>query len=214
MKNLGDLRKSYTSGELTKADLTPDPMDMFARWWQECLDAKVEEPNAMTLATANADGQPSARTVLLKGTSPDGFEFFTNYESRKAQDMAENPKVTLLFFWQKLERQVRIEGVVEKVSSEKSAAYFQSRPLGSQIGAWASPQSKVIADRSVLEDKIISIRERFKEQDPLPAPPHWGGYLVRPVTIEFWQGRNDRLHDRFHYRKNADGFWIAERLAP
>lgn len=214
MKNLGDLRKSYTSGALTEADLTPDPMDMFARWWQDCLDVEIEEPNAMTLATSNAEGQPSARTVLLKGTTPEGFEFFTNYGSRKAQDMAENPKVSLLFFWQKLERQVRIEGLVEKINPERSAAYFQSRPPGSQLGAWASPQSTVISDRSVLEEKIKSIQKEFKGQDPLPAPPHWGGYLIRPVSFEFWHGRDDRLHDRFRYRKNADGFWIVERLAP
>ncbi len=209
-----NLRKAYQRGALKADDLVSDPMDMFAIWWQHTIDAALEEPNAMTLATANNAGQPSARIVLLKGTSKDGFEFFTNFKSHKAKDLAENPKVALLFFWEKLERQVRIEGIAEKLAPERSAAYFQSRPLGSQIGAWASPQSQVITDRSVLEENIKSIQEKYAGLDPLPAPAHWGGYLVKPETIEFWQGRDDRLHDRFRYKKNERGLWVVERLAP
>lgn len=214
LKRIEDLRKSYHFGELTKEDLTSDPMEMFSIWWQHTLDAEIEEPNAMTLATCNKAGQPSARIVLLKGIIDEGFEFFTNYDSHKATDLEENPNVALLFFWQKLQRQVRIEGHAEKVDPARSETYFQSRPLGSQIGAWASPQSKVIANRAVIENNIKSIEEKYKDMNPLPVPPHWGGYLVKPVSIEFWQGRADRLHDRFRYRKNADGLWEVERLAP
>ncbi len=214
MKNLGDLRKVYQHGALSKKDLMPNPMDMFAVWWQHTIDAEVDEANAMTLATCNKLGQPSARIVLLKGATPDGFEFFTNYKSQKASDLEENPKVALLFFWHQLERQVRIEGVAEKVGSQRSAAYFQSRPLGSQIGAWSSPQSQVIADRSVIENNIKAIQEKYAGMDPLPAPAHWGGYLVKPVSFEFWQGRDNRLHDRFRYEKLPGDAWSIERLAP
>jgi pyridoxamine 5'-phosphate oxidase len=214
VKNLENLRKDYQLGELNKEHLTKNPMDMFALWWHHTIEAGLEEPNAMTLATSNQAGQPSARTVLLKGTTNEGFEFFTNYESHKAKDIEENPKVALLFFWQKLERQVRIEGYAEKVDPARSAAYFQSRPHGSQIGAWASPQSQVIANRTVIENKLKAIEEKYKGKDPLPAPPHWGGYLVKPELFEFWQGRDNRLHDRFRYVKNASSGWTIERLAP
>lgn len=214
MKNLENIRRAYQRGELSEENLASDPMDMFAIWWQHTIDENVEEANAMTLATSGKDGQPSARIVLLKGTTPEGFEFFTNYESQKAVDMAENNKVALLFFWQKLERQVRIEGLVEKVSPERSAAYFQSRPVGSQIGAWSSPQSKVITDRSEIENNIKAIQEKYAGMDPLPAPKHWGGYIVKPTSYEFWQGRDDRLHDRFRYEPNAEGEWAINRLAP
>jgi len=213
MSNPEHIRKSYHHGELILSDLTQDPIDLFRAWWKTVIDADITEPNAMTLATVNAMHQPSARTVLLKGISDHGFEFYTNYESRKGQEMEKNPNVALLFFWKELERQVRIEGVVEKVSRQRSQEYFQSRPLGSQIGAWASPQSKVIEDRSELDLAVTRIEEKFIGQDPLPVPDHWGGYIVRPHLFEFWQGRPDRLHDRFEYRlENKE--WKIERLAP
>jgi pyridoxamine 5'-phosphate oxidase len=214
VKNIEDLRKSYHLGSLETSDLTPDPMDLFRYWWHAAIEAEIEEANAMTLATANGKGQPSARIVLLKGLHPDGFEFFTNYESDKAKEMAENHKVALLFFWKEMERQVRIEGVVEKVSKERSEKYFQSRPRGSQIGAWTSPQSKVIPDRSVLETNARQVEEKFADMDPLPLPEHWGGYIVHPHVIEFWQGRADRLHDRFRYTQQSHGVWTVNRLAP
>ena len=172
---------------------------MFRRWWHEAIEAEIEEANALTLATVNLHGQPSARIVLLKGLHQDGFEFFTNYESQKAKDMGVNNHVALLFFWKEMERQVRIEGLVEKVIKERSEQYFQSRPRGSQIGAWSSPQTQVIPDRSVIENNLKATEEKYAEVDPLPLPEHWGGYLVRPNQYEFWQGRPDRLHDRFRY---------------
>ena len=214
MKNIEDLRKSYHLGSLDTKDLTKDPLDMFRRWWHEAIEAEIDEANAMTLATVNLYGQPSARIVLLKGLHQDGFEFFTNYESQKAKDMAVNNHVALLFFWKELERQVRIEGLVEKVTKERSEQYFQSRPRGSQIGAWSSPQTQVIPDRSVIENNLMVTEEKYAEVDPLPLPEHWGGYLVRPQQYEFWQGRPDRLHDRFRYVHKPDGLWVVERLAP
>ncbi len=214
MKNIEDLRKSYHKGSLDIIDLTTDPLDLFRRWWHEAIESEIEEANAMTLATVNQKGQPSARIVLLKGLHQDGFEFFTNYESHKAHDMEDNPHVALLFFWKELERQMRIEGIVEKVSTERSEKYFQSRPRGSQVGAWSSPQTKVISDRSVIEDNIKSTEEKFAGLDPLPLPKHWGGYLVKPNLYEFWQGRPDRLHDRFRYSAQPSGLWTIERLAP
>ncbi len=214
MKNIEDLRKSYHLGSSDTKDLTTDPLDMFRRWWHEAIEAEIDEANAMTLATVNLYGQPSARIVLLKGLHQDGFEFFTNYESQKAKDMAVNNHVALLFFWKELERQVRIEGLVEKVTKERSEQYFQSRPRGSQIGAWSSPQTQVIPGRSVIENNLKATEEKYAEVDPLPLPEHWGGYLVRPQQYEFWQGRPDRLHDRFRYVHKPDGLWIVERLAP
>ena len=214
MKNIEDLRKSYHLGALEIADVTIDPMDLFRRWWHEAVGAEIDEANAMTLATVNKQGQPSARIVLLKGLTHEGFEFFTNYQSQKAQDMEENPNVALLFFWKEMERQIRIEGSVEKVSRERSEKYFQSRPRGNQIGAWTSPQSQVIQDRSVLESNGEKIVERFAAVDPLPLPDHWGGYIVKPHQYEFWQGRPDRLHDRFRYALQPNGLWTVERLAP
>lgn len=189
-------------------------MDLFRKWWHEAIDMEIDEANAMTLATVNQSGQPSARIVLLKGLSNEGFEFFTNYGSHKAKDMASNANVALLFFWKELERQIRIEGIVEKVSRERSEKYFQSRPRGSQIGAWSSPQSRVIPDRSVIENNIKATEEKFSEMDPLPVPDQWGGYLVRARVIEFWQGRPDRLHDRFRYELEPGGVWTISRLAP
>jgi pyridoxamine 5'-phosphate oxidase len=213
MSNPQDIRKSYQRAELKDSDLSPDPIVLFNQWWKEALDANLTEPNAMTLATVSQDGQPSARTVLLKGISNHGFEFYTNYESRKATEMEENPKVALLFFWKELERQIRIEGVVEKVNRERSREYFQSRPLGSQIGAWASPQSRRIEDREELDNAVSRIEQKFIGQDPLPLPDHWGGYIVKPHLFEFWQGRQDRLHDRFEYVLE-NKLWNIRRLAP
>lgn len=214
MKNIEDLRKSYHLGSLDIKDLTTEPLDMFRRWWHEAIEAEIDEANAMTLATVNHQGQPSARIVLLKGLHQEGFEFFTNYESQKARDMEVNGQVALLFFWKELERQVRIEGLVEKVTKERSEQYFQSRPRGSQIGAWSSPQTQVIPDRSVIENNLRATEEKYAEVDPLPLPEHWGGYLVRPRQYEFWQGRPDRLHDRFRYTQQPGGLWAVDRLAP
>lgn len=214
MKKIEDLRKSYHHGSLDQSDITPDPMDLFRLWWHEAVGAEIEEVNAMTLSTIDRHGHPSARIVLLKGLHAEGFEFFTNYNSKKSEDMKTHPHVALLFFWKEMERQIRIEGTVEKVSKERSEQYFQSRPRGSQIGAWISPQSQVIDDRAVLEANLKLIEERYAGVDPLPLPEHWGGYLVRPRMIEFWQGRPDRLHDRFRYELVHDGLWKAERLAP
>lgn len=190
-------------------------MDVFYKWWDEAIDSEITEPNAMTLATVNVDGQPSARIILLKGASEDGFRFFSNYDSHKAQDMEFNPRVALVFLWKELERQVRIEGAVEKISLEASQDYFQSRPRGSQIAAWASPQSKIIQDRRLIEEEVEKVSTRFENVDPLPCPAHWGGYLVIPHLIEFWQGRRDRLHDRIQYILNEKGAnWTIARLAP
>jgi len=189
-------------------------MDLFRQWWHAAIETEIEEANAMTLATVNGHGQPSARIVLLKGLHPEGFEFFTNYTSQKAMDMEGNPKVALLFFWKEMERQVRIDGQAVKVSQQRSEQYFQSRPRGSQIGAWTSPQSQIIPDRSVLEANGKKIVEKFADVDPLPVPEHWGGYIVRPNAYEFWQGRADRLHDRFRYTLKPDGHWAVDRLAP
>ena len=213
MSNPQDIRKSYQRAELNDSELAKDPFDQFSQWWKDALDANFNEPNAMTLATVSAAGQPSARTVLLKGISKHGLEFYTNYESKKAIEMEENPKVALLFFWKELERQIRIEGAVEKVSRERSKEYFQSRPLGSQIGAWASPQSRRIEDRDELDNAVANIEQKFIGQDPLPLPDHWGGYIVKPYLFEFWQGRMDRLHDRFEYNLENNS-WMVHRLAP
>ena len=215
MKKIEDFRKSYHKGTLDAEDLHSSPIEQFLLWWNEATLAEIVEPNAMTLATVNQAGQPSARIVLLKGVTHEGFEFFTNYQSQKARDMEDNPQVALVFLWKELERQIRIEGQVQKLSREKSISYFQSRPRDSQIGTWASPQSKAIANRNVLEDQVKLIRDQYEGVDPLPCPDHWGGYLVRPNYIEFWQGRPDRLHDRFRYLKNENaGNWSIDRLAP
>jgi len=214
VKNIEDLRKSYHLGSLNTKDLTPDPLDLFRQWWHAAIEAEIDEANAMTLATVNEKGQPSARIVLLKGLHEDGLEFFTNYQSRKAIEMEENRHVALLFFWKEMERQVRIEGLVEKVTRERSEQYFQSRPRGSQVGAWSSPQTQVIPDRSVIENNIKETEEKYTAFDPLPLPDHWGGYLVKPHQYEFWQGKPDRLHDRFRFVQQDDGLWGVDRLAP
>ena len=213
MRNIEEIRKTYLQGKLDENDLFQDPLAMFYQWWDEAIDAEVPEPNAMTIATVQSNGQPTARVVLLKGATEEGFEFYTNYNSQKARDLEKNPLVAIVFLWKELERQIRVEGVAEKIVKEKSQVYFQSRPRGSQIGAWASPQSEVIPDREFLEQNLEKIAARFENVDPLPCPEFWGGYVVKPHLMEFWQGRPDRLHDRFRYLKNETG-WKVERLAP
>lgn len=188
-------------------------MKQFDKWWEEAVQSQIDEVNAMTLATANKEGRPGARIVLLKGVEPDGFVFFTNYNSNKGKDIAENPFATLLFFWKELERQVKIEGSISKVSEADSDAYFYSRPEGSRLGAWASPQSTAIASREVIERNITELQKRF-EGKAIDRPPHWGGYIVKPTLIEFWQGRSNRLHDRIQYSLNEKREWQIERLAP
>lgn len=208
-----NLRSSYTSGKLERGDLLEDPMQIAKDWFETAVKANVDEPSAMTFATSSKAGQPSIRTVLLKEIIADGFVFYTNYKSRKGLEIEENNKGALLFFWAPLERQIRIEGIIEKVNPQKSRAYFQSRPKGSQIGAWASPQSEVINDRSVLNDRVRELSEVYKDQDRLPIPTFWGGYVLKPSYYEFWQGRENRMHDRFEFRKDEEG-WLINRLAP
>jgi len=209
--SISDLRQSYEKNILVEEAAAASPIDQFSLWFNEALEAKVPEPNAMTLATVDATGQPSARTVLIKGFDTQGFCFFTNYASRKGQDLLHNPRACLLFFWQALERQVRIEGVIEKISAEASDAYFHSRPLGSRLGAWASEQSKPIS-RADLEAREQAFRERFGDNPP--RPEHWGGYRLVPTAFEFWQGRASRLHDRLRYLPDQHGKWTIDRLSP
>ena len=210
--SFADLRREYTQGGLIEAEVGDDPFAFFRHWFDQALQAKLYEPNAMTLVTCTSEGKPSARIVLLKGFDERGFTFFTNHESRKGHEMAENPFVALVFYWGEIERQVRVEGRVIQVTAAESDAYFQSRPRGSQLGAWASEQSTVIAGREALEQRLKQIEEQVGE-GPIPRPPHWGGFRVVPEMIEFWQGRPNRLHDRIRFQKSETA-WIQERLSP
>jgi pyridoxamine 5'-phosphate oxidase len=211
--SIADLRKEYATQILLEKDVNSHPIEQFSVWWDQAIESKIEEANAMTLATASTDGVPSARIVLLKSFDEKGFVFFTNYKSFKGMQLEENPKACLVFFWKELERQVRILGLVEKVNNEENNAYFNSRPVGSRIGAWTSPQSQVIVDRTWLDNRYLQVAEQFREKE-IERPGHWGGYLVKPVVIEFWQGRPSRLHDRIQYSLEENGSWKIERLAP
>jgi pyridoxamine 5'-phosphate oxidase len=210
---LADMRKDYGLAGLLEKDLAKNPFSQFEKWFQEAEAAKLTEPNAMTLATTGRDGRPSARTVLLKGCDGRGFVFYTNYESRKGRELDGNARATLVFPWVAMERQVIVEGPVVRVTREESGAYFHSRPRASQLAAWASPQSTVVAGRAVLEESYRVIEKKYEGRE-VPLPPNWGGFRLAPETVEFWQGRRSRLHDRLRYRRENGGDWVVERLAP
>jgi pyridoxamine 5'-phosphate oxidase len=212
-KYLEELRSEYSGRSLREQDVDPDAMRQFELWFGEACQCVAAEPNVMTLATATTDGRPSARLVLLRGISERGFAFFTNYGSRKARELEGNPSAALVFFWREVERQVRVEGAVERVSDEESDRYFHSRPAGARISAWASPQSEVIVSREALDEWCREFETRFGD-GVVPRPANWGGYRVVPESIEFWQGRPNRLHDRLRYIRRPTGGWLIERLAP
>ncbi len=211
-KEIADLRRDYRLQTLNEEDVADNAIEQFTRWWNEAIASDIDEVNAMTLATLALDGMPSARIVLLKDYDERGFVFFTNYNSAKGKAIAAHPKAALVFFWKELERQIRVQGNVEKVSEQESDDYFSSRPVGSRIGAWSSPQSEVIESRHLLEDNVEKYTSEMKSG--IPRPQHWGGYRVKPVSIEFWQGRSSRLHDRIEYRLQPDDSWKKVRLAP
>ena len=210
--SIADIRKDYQLKSLSEHEVDQNPFAQFSVWWNEAVQSDIVEVNAMTLSTVTSTGKPSSRIVLLKGYDEEGFVFFTNYSSDKGRQLMQNHFAALLFFWKELERQVRIEGVVSKVSEEESDAYFNSRPVGSRLGAWASPQSQKISDREVLNNELMKFTEQF-DQENIPRPAHWGGYRVKPTRIEFWQGRSNRLHDRILYEQDNDN-WQISRLAP
>jgi pyridoxamine 5'-phosphate oxidase len=211
--SLPDLRREFALAGLKESDLDPNPFKQFDKWFQQALAAGLSEPNAMTLATASPDGKPSARVVLLKGCDERGFVFFTNYESQKGRELSENPHAALVFYWVDLERQVRISGQVTRVQAEESEDYFRTRPEGSQLGAWVSRQSEVVSGRKVLEDRLDELTQEYRSK-PIPLPPYWGGYRLAPNSLEFWQGRPNRLHDRLRYTLQPGGQWLIERLSP
>jgi pyridoxamine 5'-phosphate oxidase len=213
ISELTGLRHEYDAHGLRRADLHSDPFKQFGAWFAAALAADIRDVNAMSLATATPDGKPSVRIVLLKGFDERGFTFFTNYDSEKGKDLEANPYGALCFFWVKLERQVRISGPVERTSREDSAAYFHSRPPGSRLGAWVSKQSEIIDSRQILDARLQQMSERFEDGE-ITLPPHWGGYRLNPEQIEFWQGRPNRLHDRFRYSRGAGNTWQIDRLAP
>lgn len=212
MIDLFNLREDFSQTKLNEADVLPDPSDMFEVWLSEAIERMVKEPNAMNLATVGLDLKPSSRIVLLKQFRREGFVFFTNYGSKKAKQLAENPQCALNFTWLELERQIRIEGYAEKVSAQESDSYFEVRPINSRLGAWASPQSEIIPDRDYLNKLLAEYNRKFEGQEVV-RPENWGGYIIRPTLFEFWQGRSSRLHDRIQYKLSDEG-WIINRLAP
>lgn len=211
--DLAALRREYGDQGVDVPDLAPDPITMFQRWMDDTVQSGLHEPNAMVVTTVSAEGRPSTRMVLLKAVDERGFVFYTNYESQKGEDIEANPAVSLLFPWHDLQRQVRVEGTATRVTQQESEAYFSSRPRGSQLGAWASPQSREVASRAELDDLYEAVEERFGDSVDVPLPPQWGGYVVRPDVVEFWQGRKGRMHDRMVFRREEDG-WSTVRLAP
>ena len=212
MNSIADIRKDYKLRSFAEDEAAENPFEQFTNWFKEAVESNIDEVNAMTLATVNAEGKPSARIVLLKGMSEKGYEFYTNYESDKAQEIAGNNNVAIVFFWKELERQIRIEGTVKKAPDDVSDTYFNSRPEESRIGAWSSPQSRIIPSREILEENVNATRAKFAAGE-ITRPEFWGGYIVEPALFEFWQGRSNRLHDRIEYVKNETG-WIKRRLAP
>ncbi|MGB6298363.1 MAG: pyridoxamine 5'-phosphate oxidase [Rivularia sp. (in: cyanobacteria)] len=212
-KNIAELRQDYTLQGLSETEIDSNPFAQFKKWFDEALSADILEPNAMTVATTTPEGKPSARMVLLKDYDARGFVFYTNYNSHKAQELAENPQAALVFWWAELQRQIRISGRVEKISDSESDKYFYSRPFSSRLGAWASNQSEVIENREVLERNLEQLKEKYQDRE-IPRPPHWGGIRVIPAEIEFWQGRSSRLHDRLVYTRDYDDGWKIERLSP
>lgn len=213
MNSIADIRKEYKLQTLNETEVDADPFNQFGKWWKEAISSNIDEVNAMTLATADVNAKPSARIVLLKGFDERGFVFFSNYHSHKAKEMESNAQVSLVLFWKELQRQIRIEGIVSKISEDESDAYFQSRPQGSKIGAWASPQSSIIASREIIEANVLEVEKNFAGKE-IDRPPHWGGYVVEPALIEFWQGRISRLHDRIQYTIKETTGWEIKRLAP
>lgn len=213
MQYLANMRKEYSKASLDVSNVLTNPIEQFEKWFREAVQSEVPEPNAMTLATVNENGRPSARVILLKEVEHQKFVFFTNYQSDKGRELENNPACALTFFWPELERQVRIEGIASRIDVKRSEEYFQSRPRGSQIGAWSSPQSSIIQDRVILEERVKQVEKKFEGQQVLPKPQQWGGFEVDPVLVEFWQGRPNRLHDRIQFSK-IDGMWKIHRLAP
>jgi pyridoxamine 5'-phosphate oxidase len=211
--DIAGLRHEYIGEGLRRADLDADPVRQFDKWFAAAIKAEIRDANAMALATATPDGKPSVRVVLLKSFDESGFVFFTNYTSKKGRELEENPRAALVLYWMEVERQIRIDGTVEKIRREESEQYFHTRPAGAQIGAWASQQSEVIDARRVLDARLAEMTQRFAGGE-IPLPPHWGGYRLKPQTVEFWQGRTNRLHDRFRYTRDKSGSWLIERLAP
>jgi pyridoxamine 5'-phosphate oxidase len=214
MNSVRDRRIQYETAGLDVGDLLPDPVAQWQHWYEQAEEAGCVEPNAMVISTVDADGLPDSRYVLTRGVSEAGFVFYTNYDSVKSAQLARNPRVAALFTWLQLHRQMKVRGTVTRVSAEESDAYFASRPRASQIGAWASPQSQPLRDRAELDARVAEAAARFEGVDVIPRPEHWGGWLITPIEAEVWQGRPSRLHDRFRYRRGADGGWVTERLAP